>query len=459
MTSEPETATAKEQIGAIRVITVTNKGKEKAFCVLGDKLANLSPNGFVALDTEFSGLGKDPEAKHDNLQTRYTALRRLAHSRAIFSVGISIFNPVDAVGDVSMDRAVADVSQYEVSTFDLLLNCQSPYGLDPDAGSFLVAHGFDFNRMFCAGIPYIRASESPPPPGAPTELSWQWGSLPRGLLWRIGRHAVPVVVHNGLFDLVFLYAALQAALPATLNEFVGALLECVPAGFWDSKVLATDATERTSFLSYLFAKSVLNSKVAVRNAKRLPSSLVTDPPNIVVTPVADSLCALYAFRGFCPRGTACPFAHDAFKVVVEEQNGNAAADYREASKRHREQSKIWKRQKVPKQDGVHLSKKQRKLEAEVHNESNNENQQVAQSIGTDGTSNAPVITIVDERSKKAHTAGWDAFCTGYVFASFRAKLSPELLEKDHNRIALPSKLSNLLLQKSEYANLDEDNAS
>lgn len=477
---------AKEEVSSIRIITVTADGRDCAFSAFGDKLSNLPPDGFVAIDTEFSGLGGDSEMKNDNLQTRYLALRRIAHKRALFSVGVSIFNPTSTV---SPDPDVASPTMsYNVANFDFLLSCQSPYEMAPTAGSFLAAHGFDFNRMFCSGIPYHRASQEISENKNPEQLTTgadtdaikklltaattprttvrlsgvagqegrHPGGLPYGLLWRIGRQGVPIIVHNGLLDLVFLYAALEGTLPPSLNDFVGLLLDCVPCGFWDSKVLATEASQRATYLSYLFASSVLLGRISVQNAQSLPASFQADPPILINRPVSDSVCALFAFRGFCPRGIACPFAHDAFKVVEEERSGRALFDAKEAYKKYREQSKAWKHQKT--KSGV--SKKQRKrLQAEM-----NANGAIAEAgDSVNNTTNKMVnnssCETSEDHNRKVHTAGWDAFCTGYIFASFRATLPSELLLKHHNYIALPDRLSNLLIRKSEYAELDGNTES
>lgn len=469
--------TSREQIETIRVVMVTNDGREAAFSSLCDKLHNLPPDGFVAIDSEFSGLGDDPNRSHLNLQVRYEALRALANTRAIFSVGLSIFHPADPV-----DGKPA----YHVSTFDLLTACHDSFQIDPSSASFLVSHGFDFNRAFTRGIPYIRAStEKPPTAKDPTTAAaaakdpavedpsvlWRWGKLPRGLLWRIGRCAVPVIVHNGLLDLVLMYAAFQAPLPPTLDAFIAALTECVPAGFWDSKVLATDAAEQTSFLSYVFANRVLDDVVHVSNASALPRHFITDPSDVLVPPIPNALCALYAFRGFCPRGSLCPFVHDAFRVVEEERAGRGAKCAKDAFKRHKAQSKSWKRAKDQSTTDVNkLTKKQRKkLESQSLNPAPvvpntdmppapsgaGDAMDVTPSRSVNSDAHADTDTDIEAASRKAHTAGWDAFCTGYIFASFRATLTAEKLNKHHNHIALGGRLRHLLLRKSEFANLDE----
>lgn len=457
---------SRDEVKNVRVVKVTKNGKEVGFSSLGDKLKQLSPQGFVAVDAEFSGLGTDPNLKDEDLEKRYTAIRTLANSRAILSVGISLFDRVKS--DVAMtdlgsapSRAngeskhieIPDPVAYHVATYDMLMSCQSEFSVNSDAGEFLVAHSFDFNEMFRNGIPYDRAStdkpEEKPEPGS----TWRWGKLPRGMLWRIGRQGVPFIVHNGLFDLAFLYAAFQGPLPDSLQGFVSELLECNPAGYWDSKVLASCAKERTTFLGYLFAKSVLSGMTSVHNFSGLPSDLLTNPKIAPLGTARETLCALFAFRGFCPRGTKCPFSHDPFMVVAEEQKGQCPKDNKEAYKRHKAQSKNLKKERAAlKSDIGKLTKKQRKrlLESPLDSSSSDLPPKVANSSAW---SHDESSSLSDWESP-VHTAGWDAFCTGYVFAAYRQSLSTENLNKERNRIALPYKLNSLLLCKSQFAQLD-----
>lgn len=489
---------AHEQVDAIRIISVTKNGRDAAFSSVCKVLSNISPDGFVAIDAEFSGMGSHKNFKHDNLQTRYSALRDVANTRAIFSVGLSIFNPIDAeTTRDAFDSLVLPAAspsppqpshRYSVATYDFLLSCQSEFSMTPGAGEFLVSHSFDFHRMFRLGIPYKRASTDAEGASADGRADaprpkqkdpFSWDQFPRGLLWRIGRHGVPIVVHNGLLDLAFLYAALQAPLPELLSDFVVALGECVPAGFWDSKVLSEMCVERASFLGYLFASSVLHGAVSIENSTCLPTSDTADPPTEDIKRAPDTLCALYAFRGFCNRETACPFAHDPFRVVELDRQGKAAKDIREASARSKKQIKEFRRKLAdyewrPQPASKKAKKRQmRQVEnaaqgavnqngtSDVRSQptdGNRPNSDESASDAPNGDSGAP-DEATDSRPEAlhtAHTAGWDAFCTGYVFASFKARLEAKKLNEQHNYIALPGKLSNLLLRKSEYAHLDAE---
>lgn len=451
----------------IRIVNVTKEGRDASFSSLGDRLKKLPPEGFVAVDTEFSGLGSDPHLSHEDLNLRYEAIRRLSDTRAIFAVGIAVFHPVQDSADASNGIAKHDdgpSSLYEVATYDFLMCCQDDFQTDANAGAFLVAHNFDFNRMFQKGIPYHRASTERPPEGAGGKevtkeaVPWRWGKMPRGLLWRIGRQGVPIVVHNGLFDLAFLFAAFQGPLPPTLNGFVGALLDCVPAGYWDSKILAGLAEERASFLGYMFANAVLKALVSVRNASGLPRDEVADPPEEVPLKFANTLCALYSFRGFCPRGVVCPFLHDPFLVVEAEKKDELPKDSKEAFKRHKTQSKELKRRKgILKAETSSFSKKQkRKLQEEriARRQSASSDSVPGDAMVLEEPSAPTTPASGLKNESKVHTAGWDAFCTGYVFAVYREDIPAARLNKERNKVALQKKSAGLLLCKSKYADLD-----
>ena len=48
---------------------------------------------------------------------------------------------------------------YLVQTFNILVLCQQDYVVEPGALSFLVAHGFDFNKQYSQGVPYYRGED------------------------------------------------------------------------------------------------------------------------------------------------------------------------------------------------------------------------------------------------------------------------------------------------------------
>ncbi len=137
---------------------------------------------------------------------------------------------------------------YDVQTFNLVTLCSEDYIVEPGALKFLVEHGFDFQRQYAKGIQYRRGAD---PSDHPDSDKCPLRSLVSALVTA----RCPLVVHNGLVDLVFLYHNLYAPLPKSLSAFLADLTQMFPAGVYDTKYLA-DYVERTraSYLTYLFRK-------------------------------------------------------------------------------------------------------------------------------------------------------------------------------------------------------------
>jgi target of EGR1 protein 1 len=495
--------------GKVRVVHVTRLGGGVGWSALGSAIAKLPPSGFIAIDTEFSGIGGDPRLSDSDLNVRYEAVRHLGDSRAVLSLGIAVFHPLaDDVRASPVESSDAQEVRYNVSIFEYCMSCQSPWLICSEAGQFLVAHGFDFNRVFTSGIPYTRASTEVIKPAAgsvPNEKSsnsdinqsssggpFCWAPMPRGLLWRLGRAGAPLVLHNAWLDLAVLFAAFQGPLPPKLSDFVSLLVDFAPAGYYDTKHLASAvAPMRATFLGYLYAKLLQTSSVSVSSGPGLPQEEFASPEdedefkraqsqsNLARNASSDRVCMMYCLRGHCPKGVRCAMSHDPF-LVLEFESSKALPDIKEARKMHAAHHKALKKRqqeaeakaetseekkkskkKRKKESGKKLRAQQADMEILKTGESLLADDEPAESAGKpcNGHEVAGADDVRGSHSKDvhaAHSSGWDAYMTGYSFAALRAKLPPENLARERNKVSMSRKKNALFLSKSRFAELNAD---
>ncbi len=66
---------------------------------------------------------------------------------------------------------------------------------------------------------------------------------------------IPIILHNGLVDLMFLYENLYASLPASSSMFLADLVDIFPSGIIDTKYITDyEHLMQASYLEYVFRK-------------------------------------------------------------------------------------------------------------------------------------------------------------------------------------------------------------
>mmetsp|Transcript_11686 Transcript_11686/g.35624 ORF Transcript_11686/g.35624 Transcript_11686/m.35624 type:complete len:464 (+) Transcript_11686:135-1526(+) len=444
-----------------RVIQVTRDGAGLGWLELQSSLEQAH---FVAVDTEFTGILKQGGNSPADLEERYATLRECVSSRAVVEVGISIFTE-KGLSDVDTSRGKVE---YVVRNFQLLFCPQDDFSVSPSSGAFLTRHGFDFNQMFTEGIPYTAPR--------PTHAGWtkrdnasagkngehrkekrrkksmvgeataqQWQPLPQGLLRRITAKSTPLIVHNGLYDLMFLYKSFEAPLPDSFARFVQALSSISPSIF-DTKTLAsTLLEEETTFLAYLFAKCVRRNadnrnvwlkadsgvKVNCLDGMAAFPPLRFAPPRTLTQASPEGtneLCKTFRTRGFCQNPDSCRHSHDIELVLDLEQSalsGNDAPVSQVTGKTNGNNGAV---HPTP-APADKVSKKKRRHQ---------QRQRLCE------------LSAPAQSDRSDHSAGFDAYCTGYIFATYTQAIGRENLQPHMNRLFLSGRKEPVLLEPSRF---------
>ena len=379
------------------------------------------------------------------------------------------------------ENSLARKTRYKVATFNILMKCKDDFVVSPESAIFLLSHGFNLNEMFTHGVEYQRAcsdlkkkpaiattmktitttktaQKSPPELSrksekkrkryfhnrknvSPKEMQsdFEWAAMPRGLLWRLGLAKVPIVVHNGFLDLALMYAAFQDRMPDTLQQFCEALLELFPSGVYDTKYISQRITsDRASYLAYVYAKAKRKMRrghhIAIETADDLPPASSTSPLERNQTPPTDMpdeskpLCQVFAVRGFCKQGQRCPLSHSVERVLDQEDKSDLAEkmDFKELMKKNNELVKLTRKKVKEPVEKARLSKKRKRAQEEE-------------------------ALAAEVKATSAHSAGYDALCTGYTFASNLRMLPEADLVKAKNRVHITGKQLPLLLCKSQFS--------
>eukprot|EP00095_Tigriopus_kingsejongensis_P012370 maker-scaffold190_size271632-snap-gene-0.22 protein:Tk12370 transcript:maker-scaffold190_size271632-snap-gene-0.22-mRNA-1 annotation:"hypothetical protein BRAFLDRAFT_287482" len=378
---------------------------------------------FIAIDCELSGLGDRKRLNSSSIEERYAHLNAVAQTRSIVALGLSTFRHTKH-------------HRYHVDTFNLLALCSQDYIVEPGALKFLVEHGFDFQKQYSSGLPYQRGlvemKEHPPP------------SL-RNLFLLMVKDQKPLVVHNGLIDLVYLYQNLYAQLPKKLESFVADLTQMFPNGIYDTKYLTDYVTRfKSSYLEYVFRKEQIGNQIKANQKKPHVKLKLGDEATIekhfqwiqyrwcgveVSEPnggTPNKVCENFANHGHCRNGADCEVSHNIDDILQHREGKRFKGDW-----------------------NTHTSNGQ----SRSGSESPTSNQAANQSTNGGTTPS----------SSDRHRAGFDAFMTGFAFSTFLVhftkmgkkpeSFSPEGISTEAfvNKLYLVSKDFPLNVMKSSFA--------
>ncbi|EEC17158.1 target of egr1, member 1, putative, partial [Ixodes scapularis] len=137
------------EISSVPVVDVT---EENVASIWPSLILAVKTSLYVAIDLELSGIGGRKEINAKSVEDRYSAVSRVADTRAIISIGLSCFRH-------DSRSSVTGSLKFTVQTFNILVLCKENYIVEPSSLQFLISHGFDFNRQYSLGVPYYRGND------------------------------------------------------------------------------------------------------------------------------------------------------------------------------------------------------------------------------------------------------------------------------------------------------------
>ncbi|EFA74567.1 hypothetical protein PPL_00067 [Heterostelium album PN500] len=348
--------------------------------------------------------------------------------------------------------------RYEVRMFTFLCLNQSEFQVFPTSMTFLAQHGFDFNKLFLDGIHLVTTKKHADLPPS---------SKQRRIIDLLSKHQQPLVIHNGFYDLLFLFQSFIDDLPDQLNVFIAKLTKVFPK-IYDTKFLSEyKVTENRSYLQYLFMKyERSNYQRFISNQSYVTCDQVVGfDQDIQREPLINvkssnskqydgtKICSDFANHGYCKNGINCKLSHDINIILDEDEKRKSMKPSTPTKNNNNNNSNSGNKTNSP------ATKKQKQDNSKINSPNKSTATTTTITISTGTTLGAPLSTPSDieegeqpmdkeekekekensttnnnnnidinniqqqqqqpSQSQQAHSAGYDSAMTGFIFAYYQ----------------------------------------
>jgi len=219
----------------------TNGAAAAAAAAVAHCVSDIEVADFVALDLEFSGLFLSTERGDRQAMTLEAYFKKCVESIPHFlplQLGICCVRhrPKGGAGD-------GGPWELRAHEFNLWPSDRRLFTSDLQSLRFLRAHGFDFNTFFERAHAYARlpeaASDAAGAAAAAAAIRRLAPSHASRILEALRTANVPLVVHNGLLDLLHLWDKFFGELPEKMEEFNRSWVSHFPMLF-DTRLIASE---------------------------------------------------------------------------------------------------------------------------------------------------------------------------------------------------------------------------
>ncbi|XP_060578955.1 target of EGR1 protein 1-like [Ruditapes philippinarum] len=450
--------------GRVPVIDVHSENLREVWPSMILALSNAT---FVGLDTELSGLGHRKKLGAKSVEDRYKNICETAKSRSILSLGVSCFQQMSAPSNTNQSESNClsssqSGSRYIVQTFNIMLLCEEEFMVEPQSLRFLVQHGFDFNKQYEKGVPYYRG------PDKKEDNNIQ---SVRHLFSELVAMEKPIILHNGLVDLIFMYENLYTSLPSSSAMFLADLCDMFPNGIIDTKYITDfEHLMQASYLEYVFRKCQKDNEsraekctlhfphypasyphVTYRNCNIKPKFDIDQNPDAYKM----ALCGSYSGHGWCPKEKFCSKSHD-IDLIIDVDNFMEKRKGRKRKRRRENKEAKETTDELSENENVSKGSNSAVLDAgDVTVENGDSDDGLKSKLNTEEILQTLKRQVTEEETHAngGHRAGYDAFMTGFIYAVYRASGGKwiDKTEEWRNKLYLGGKDYPLSVSKSSFS--------